>query len=941
MAEGFGGAKPKTRTAERSNASAKRTRGDNSSQIYPVGDMNGPSRSHGISTETCFNNNTSQLNGLTNVTENISLTNNHFQRPDKGAKPKLTKSKNVEVKVPESARNGNMSYGTSSSYSQVHDDDFEDHRLQEFGKLSREKEQEYLSARERWKKSGLALRKYIAEKLGFKQDDRANKNLDSVKRRESGMKRKSESVDLTKGRNNLPRSRSENLKDETVTPRSRSFLRYFGFGKENNLIKAGQSSLKTSKSFEMSSSDTWPESSTDTCKSTSDWSADNTLTNQSTDRKIWTNQKCQGTQTQIPTSCKCNKGTKTKNTHESKHKSKTHKNCKAQRSNKDLKKKDSVSSDQVKQRKATHADKWVGLLDNEIQTSSEGEEEFEYVLDPEYGEIVRRAKTRKPRCSGGQKNARSTDSENTGSERRSQEIRDSTYEALLGLQHAIPYLPENFRNRLQAAPNSTADQVQTALAASSSNCPGEATPKDKKQITPRERTGTGSSVNIQSEAAKNSLSDKFTRNKREAKEQKKSLKDKNDWKKRTFKSESKASDRHNDSYDMLDELERDLENSLEDPFNVRSDSSIDLCSGLMDLVREIDIPFIDEDGETGFETADRDRSARQREISGRSNGVIPDNCNDNRIDSENRHHYTGQVGVGSGENVKRLNETSFDTLKSSSRPRGSRPDHFVSTGIDTNIDGSTETSFEDDPDYLGMRTLNDSFNRLLGDDDTDTSTDSSTINNFLQRTRSEDSGSRSKSSDDSIEADDEFECECDHCQLLRQHNYGTDNLDLLPPRLYTEDMGFPYDIELHAESSASGQNETDSNRGFRSAMFLDDYDFMLDRSSNELDWLIIDSRPLSLMLEDVIQQMLAVQPELLSEQAAPPAPQIVIDNLPTIPLTSSHIVQHPSCPICLCLCEIEELMTLLPCQHIFHPICIQAWLVKSGTCPVCRAKISR
>lgn len=44
-----------------------------------------------------------------------------------------------------------------------------------------------------------------------------------------------------------------------------------------------------------------------------------------------------------------------------------------------------------------------------------------------------------------------------------------------------------------------------------------------------------------------------------------------------------------------------------------------------------------------------------------------------------------------------------------------------------------------------------------------------------------------------------------------------------------------------------------------------------------------------LYIQDVIQQMLAVQPELLNEQAAPPAPQVVIENLQTIALTSAHI----------------------------------------------------
>ena len=44
-----------------------------------------------------------------------------------------------------------------------------------------------------------------------------------------------------------------------------------------------------------------------------------------------------------------------------------------------------------------------------------------------------------------------------------------------------------------------------------------------------------------------------------------------------------------------------------------------------------------------------------------------------------------------------------------------------------------------------------------------------------------------------------------------------------------------------------------------------------------------------LCLQDVIQQMLSVQPELLADQAAPPAPAVVIDNLPTVTLNQQMI----------------------------------------------------
>ena len=41
--------------------------------------------------------------------------------------------------------------------------------------------------------------------------------------------------------------------------------------------------------------------------------------------------------------------------------------------------------------------------------------------------------------------------------------------------------------------------------------------------------------------------------------------------------------------------------------------------------------------------------------------------------------------------------------------------------------------------------------------------------------------------------------------------------------------------------------------------------------------------------QNVIQQMLAVQPDLLNDQVIPPASQSTIDNLPTVTLNQEHI----------------------------------------------------
>lgn len=72
------------------------------------------------------------------------------------------------------------------------------------------------------------------------------------------------------------------------------------------------------------------------------------------------------------------------------------------------------------------------------------------------------------------------------------------------------------------------------------------------------------------------------------------------------------------------------------------------------------------------------------------------------------------------------------------------------------------------------------------------------------------------------------------------------------------------------------------------------------------------------------------------EQAHPPATKESIDCLPQIILTDDHISQEQCCAICCSEYIKDEILTELPCHHIFHKPCVTVWLQKSGTCPVCR-----
>ncbi|KFQ64416.1 E3 ubiquitin-protein ligase Praja-2, partial [Phaethon lepturus] len=72
------------------------------------------------------------------------------------------------------------------------------------------------------------------------------------------------------------------------------------------------------------------------------------------------------------------------------------------------------------------------------------------------------------------------------------------------------------------------------------------------------------------------------------------------------------------------------------------------------------------------------------------------------------------------------------------------------------------------------------------------------------------------------------------------------------------------------------------------------------------------------------------------EQAYPPATKETIDSLPQIIITDDHNGQDQCCTICCSDYVKDEIITQLPCRHLFHKPCVTLWLQKSGTCPICR-----
>merc|ERR1712216_922260 len=58
-----------------------------------------------------------------------------------------------------------------------------------------------------------------------------------------------------------------------------------------------------------------------------------------------------------------------------------------------------------------------------------------------------------------------------------------------------------------------------------------------------------------------------------------------------------------------------------------------------------------------------------------------------------------------------------------------------------------------------------------------------------------------------------------------------------------------------------------------------------------------------------------------------------IDGLPKVRFAAA---EEQSCAICLEAYRDDELLTALPCSHVYHVECLTRWLQRSSHCPLCR-----
>ncbi|GAA0148988.1 hypothetical protein LIER_08277 [Lithospermum erythrorhizon] len=123
--------------------------------------------------------------------------------------------------------------------------------------------------------------------------------------------------------------------------------------------------------------------------------------------------------------------------------------------------------------------------------------------------------------------------------------------------------------------------------------------------------------------------------------------------------------------------------------------------------------------------------------------------------------------------------------------------------------------------------------------------------------------------------------------------------------------------------------------------------YLIDVITSLLSGRLVRERIGPAMLSAVQSQMGAVEvtfeevQNIFDTGGAKGLPDDSVEKLPTVTITNDNNFddsgERVSCSVCLQDFQIGETVRSLPdCHHMFHLPCIDKWLVRHGSCPLCR-----
>ncbi|KAF5735910.1 NEP1-interacting protein 1 [Tripterygium wilfordii] len=123
--------------------------------------------------------------------------------------------------------------------------------------------------------------------------------------------------------------------------------------------------------------------------------------------------------------------------------------------------------------------------------------------------------------------------------------------------------------------------------------------------------------------------------------------------------------------------------------------------------------------------------------------------------------------------------------------------------------------------------------------------------------------------------------------------------------------------------------------------------YLIDVLASLLSGRLVRERIGPAMLSAVQSQMGAIEvtfeevPNLFDTGGSKGLPGHLVEKIPQIKITSNNNIdasgEKVSCSVCLQDFQMGETVRSLPhCNHMFHLPCIDKWLLRHGSCPMCR-----